>query len=176
MIRPVVKAPNKVLSSRARRVTRFDARLAQLLGDMKETLLAARDPEGVGLAAPQIGVSQQIFIMRPKKTSPITICVNPEILALEAGTPADSDSQKTTLEGCLSVDRIWSPIVRPQRVHLKYLDENGAKNERWFEGFEAVIVQHEVDHLHGILFTARAMEQEAALYEEKKGKLHEIEL
>jgi len=181
MILPVVKIPAKNLFTPSKKVVKFDQKLHRLVRDMKNTLIAAHDPEGVGLAAVQVGINIRLFIIRPKKREKIKIFINPEILKIESGTKSKTENKqkvetKTTLEGCLSVDKIWSEISRPQKIHLKYQTIDEAMHEEWFEGFEAVIVQHEVDHLDGILFTRRALEQNTTLFEEKRGKLHKIEL
>lgn len=182
MILPLVKVPSPVLNKKAKKVTKFDSKFKKLIKDMSETLISARDPEGVGLAAPQVGVSLAAFITYEKKGSKVKEFINPKILKIEEVSKKnkkeknDDDEEKTTLEGCLSVDRIWSPIERPQRVLLRYQTLDKKIHEDWFEDFEAVVLQHEVDHLNGKLFTHRALEQQSTIYEEKKGKLHEVEL
>lgn len=177
MIVPITKVPNPVLFQKAKSVVKFDAKLKKLIVDMGDTLIASKNPEGVGLAAPQVGISLQIFVTRPTKTSKVRAYINPEITAVEEQEPATSDDEeKSTLEGCLSVDRIWSPITRSKRVRMRYKDENGKSHESWFEGFKATIMQHEVDHLNGILFTRRALEQNSPVYEERNGKLEEVRI
>ncbi len=179
MILPIVKVPNKVLNTPTKQVKNFDTKLKKLISDMTDTLLSAKDPEGVGLAATQVGVGLSVFITRPDKRAKVREYINPIILEIEdieMNRSKDNDNGKTTLEGCLSVDRIWSPIERPQRVLLAYQRLDGTKHEEWFEGFKAVIIQHEVDHLNGILFTSRAMEQNSPLYEEKNGELEEMKV
>ena len=175
MILPLVKVPHNVLSSTAKPVKNFDEKLRKLVKDLTETLVSAKDREGVGLAAPQVGVGISLFVTRPDKRSKVREYINPQLLKI-VDIPVEKKNGKTTLEGCLSVDRIWSPITRPQKVLLAYQTLDGSKHEEWFEGFKAVIMQHEVDHLNGILFTTRAMEQHSPLYEEKNGELHEIEV
>lgn len=175
MILPLVKVPNKVLSAPAKPVKLFDDKLKKLVRDMSETLLAAKDPEGVGLAAPQIGVGINLFVTRPDKRAKVREYINPKFLQI-VDIPVEKKDGKITMEGCLSVDRIWSPIERPQKVLMQYQTLDGMTHEEWFVGFKAVIMQHEMDHLNGILFTARAMEQHSHLYEEKNGELHELEV
>jgi len=178
MILPVVKVPNSVLLKSAKPVKRFDAKLLKLIRDMGDTLLAARNPEGVGLAAPQIGVDLALFVTRPDKRSKLRAYINPQILQIEdtEAHTKDEKKEKTTMEGCLSIDRIWSPIVRPQRILMKYQTSDEVVHEEWLQGFKAVIMQHEIDHLNGILFTRRALEQQSVVYEEKNGELQEIEV
>lgn len=178
MILPIVKAPNKVLMTKTRNVTKFDAKLDKLLKDMRDTLLATKDPEGVGLAANQVGVSLSVFIIRPDKNSKITEFINPAIKERgKVKIPSKKELKKsTTLEGCLSLEKIWSPIYRPQSILVEYQDRLGQKHEVWFSDFEAVIIQHELDHLDGILFTTRALEQGSKVYEEVGEDFNEIAL
>lgn len=162
-----------MLQTPAKPVKKFDAKLEKLIKDMEDTLVVQKDPEGVGLAAPQIGIGLAVFIIKPSKKSPVTAYINPKLLKVEEG-PKKAKKDKTSLEGCLSVDRIWSPITRPQRIQLEYQNVKGEKHEQWYEGFDAVIIQHEVDHLNGILFTQRALEQGQTIYQEEDGELYKV--
>lgn len=175
----IVNAPHKVLTSAARKVTKFDKKLASLIKEMKVTLAAQKDPQGVGLAAPQVGVDLALFIMKPYEKAKVEVIINPRIIQTFDGKTSKVKKPKnkkpeTKLEGCLSVPKIWSPLTRPTKVILEYQDMTGAVMQRWFSGFEATIVQHEVDHLQGILFTQRALEQNSGLFEEHEGELKKI--
>lgn len=177
MIVPIVKVPNPVLFQTSKKVVKFDAKLKKLIRDMGDTLKAARKPEGVGLAAPQVGIGLRLFVTRPTKQSKVRAYINPEILKTEELRTAEGEKKdSSTLEGCLSVDRIWSQITRPLKVQMKYFDTENKLHIDWFEGFKATIMQHEIDHLNGTLFTNRALEQNSAVYEEKNGKLEEIKI
>ena len=83
--------------------------------------------------------------------------------------------KKVKLEGCLSIPRIWGPVKRADRIFLNYQDMTGKKYLKWFSGFEAIIIQHEVDHLNGIVFTQRSVEQKGQLYKEENDELVKIE-
>ncbi len=177
MVLPVVKIPNKVLTTQTKSVKSVDAKIKKLIADMEETLAAQTDPEGVGLAATQVGYSLSLFIMKPSKTAKARAFINPSIKEVIAKTQQVAEKKdKSSLEGCLSIDRIWSPIRRPQKVLVSYMNEEGVLKEEWFEGFDAVIVQHEVDHLQGILFTQRALEQNKRIFKEIDGELEEVQL
>lgn len=176
MILKLVKSPSPILKKPVEPVKKVDRKITTLIADMIETLSVQTDPEGVGLAAPQVGVSLAIFIVRISRKHKATAYINPEILKLEKKIKSKSKKKSTALEGCLSVDRIWSPIYRQQRVQLSFTDIKGEKHVKWFEGFDSVIVQHEMDHLNGILFTQRAVEQGKKLYEEYDGELNEIKI
>jgi len=84
--------------------------------------------------------------------------------------------KKVTLEGCLSIPRIWGEVKRPERVLVSWKDENNLTHKQWFDGFEAVVIQHEMDHLKGILFTHHVLEQKQILYREENGELVEFEI
>jgi len=180
----IVTVPNDVLTSSSKPVESFDGKLQELVKDMKQALNTQVDPQGVGLAAPQVGIGLSLFIMKPNIDGKITAIVNPKILEIEGKksttTRVRKDSKghkkKTHFEGCLSIPRIWSPVKRAKKLLLEYQTVNGEKKSEWFTGFKAVIVQHEVDHLNGILFTQRALEQKSQLYEEIDGKLKKKEL
>lgn len=177
MVLPIVKIPNKVLNTKTKPVKKFDGKIQKLIEDMEETLISQTDPEGVGLAATQVGLSISLFIMKPSKTAPSRAFVNPQIKeVVSEGEEKAGKKDKSSLEGCLSIDRIWSPIRRPQKVLLAYQDQEGNNKEEWFEGFDAVIVQHEVDHLEGILFTQRALEQNKKIFKEIDGELEPIDI
>lgn len=177
----IVTVPNAVLTTPARAVVAFDKKLAMLVSRMKRVLLATKNPKGVGLAAPQIGEGVQIFLTKPTAKAAIRVFINPEITMHEGGLTDRVPERDNPLEGCLSIPRIWGPVKRSASVTLRYQDEAGIAHEERFEGFLATIIQHEVDHLSGILFTQRVLEQKGKLYEPAKDKdgkevLEEIEL
>ena len=172
----IVSAPNPVLFKKAAPVQAVDKHVEKLIEDMKKTLGEADNPKGIGLAAPQVGESLQIFIVRLEPTDPFLVFINPEI----TWTSKQMESDKDLMEGCLSVPQIWGPTKRHIQVKLKYQTQDEVWHEEKFEGLMAVVIQHETDHLNGILFTRRIIEQNGKLYriEEEKGKqiFKEIEL
>lgn len=175
----IVTVPNEILHAKANVITSFGRKLKKLVDDMTTTLIAQKDPEGVGLAAPQIGISEQIFIMKPTKKGPITACVNPSIVSIVSSPSKKSrskDDSEAKLEGCLSIPRIWGHVIREETIDVRYQDLDGKWIEKKFSGFEAVIVQHEIDHLNGILFTHRVLEQTGKLYKEINGELEKYEI
>ncbi len=180
----IIEAPHSVLSQSAKPVAKIDGSIRELLSKMKKALLATNDPEGVGLAAPQVGKPLQLFITRPTVKSPISVFINPKIISQKNAEPnaeKRGGDKHTQLEGCLSLPSIWGEVKRSQIIELSYLDENGKPHQRKFSGFIATIIQHEYDHLHGILFPKRVLEQKGKLYKSKKdekGKdvFEEIEL
>lgn len=178
----IVQSPNKVLSEQAKPIASIDKSVKHLLKDMEETLLHATDPEGVGLAAPQVGKSVQIFIIKQSSRSPILTFINPVIEDFfdapktEEKAAAKKEKKKgVQLEGCLSIQDIWGVVKRKHGVTLSYMDENGDKHTRKFEGFMATIIQHEFDHLQGMLFPKRVIEQANQLYKAHKTPKGEME-
>ncbi len=175
MIR-IITAPAQVLSQKTTPIqsgSRVDKNIHNLINEMKQTLLLAKDPEGVGLAAPQVGKPLSIFIIKPTPKSPIKVFINPKIVE-EKDNP-DSPNSKIKkrshprrLEGCLSLPNIWGEVKRKSLLSLSFLDEKGGTHTQIFKGFLATIVQHEIDHLNGVLFTQRAVEQNGQLYKSYK--------
>jgi len=142
-----------LLAAVAAPVKRFDAELAGLVSDMNDTM---RSLNGAGLAAPQIGVSLRVVVFevasnpRYPHVSPVpyTVLVNPQLTPL--GTEQDEG-----WEGCLSVPGLRGLVPRFRRLRYRGLDQEGRPIDRTVEGFHARVVQHEVDHLDGILYPQR---------------------
>lgn len=184
----IIESPNKILLTPAKPVESFDKKLAEILKGMEATLKATSDPIGVGLAAPQVGISLRIFQIRPAKDSKVTSFINPEIVSAseEEGIPVYTNSEKVEskkpeksknklLEGCLSLPNIWGNVTRKKEVTLKFFDEKGKECTQDFTDFPAIIVQHEMDHLNGILFTKHVMAQNEKLYKSHKNEKGEDE-
>jgi peptide deformylase len=152
-VRRVLKMGEALLREVAQPVARFDQELAQLVADLDDTMRAL---SGAGIAAPQIGVSARVVIFELKenpryphiKSVPYTVLVNPTLTPL-------TDEQDEGWEGCLSVPGMRGLVPRFTRLHYRGFDPSGAPLERMVEGFHARVVQHEVDHLDGILFPQR---------------------
>jgi len=170
----IVHAPHAVLSKSVRPVKKIDKKIRELVYDMEETLVIQTDPEGVGLAAPQVGVDLAIFVMKPRPTDETEVFINPKIVERKPLTTKDDEEEDIKLEGCLSIPRIWGPVDRVDKVLVEYQDLAGEQKKEWFSGLKSVIVQHEIDHLQGVLFTQRVLEQKGKLYEEKNGELEVI--
>jgi len=141
------KYGDKILRNRSEKVKEFGPELKPLFKQMEETMT---DAKGVGLAAPQIGVPKQIAIMNPEPDNEEKLIrmINPRIIAA-------SDETDRLEEGCLSVPGVRGDVVRASGVTVAYQDENGKEHTLHAEGFLARIVQHELDHLSGVLFIDR---------------------
>lgn len=143
-LRSIRLFPDPVLREVARPVEDFDERLERLVADMVETMHAA---PGIGLAAPQVGVSQRVAVVDlsvGEDADQLLVLVNPEV---EAG-----DELETDTEGCLSIPELTDKVTRPERIVLRARDLRGAAYELEADGLLARAVQHEVDHLDGVLF------------------------
>ena len=138
----ITEFPEKVLKQVGTPVERFDAELERLVADMFETMYAA---EGVGLAAPQVGLGLRLFVMDCDGIK--LVAANPEIVSAEG----EQDGE----EGCLSVGRIHSPLRRAARARLRAQDVNGKVFEQDAEGLAARCLLHETDHCDGCLFIDR---------------------
>jgi peptide deformylase len=167
----IITAPSEVLRSVAKPVEVIDRRVLGIIKDMEIALKAAKNPQGVGLAAPQIGVPLRIFMIRPTKRDKIKVFINPEITYFSQRL-VDPNSKNGVYEGCLSIPNHYAPVTRSMSVKLKYqtpiqLSTNNYQLEtkdEVFTGFAAHVIQHEVDHLNGILFIDRVLEQNVKLY------------
>lgn len=144
-VRPILTVPDPILKQRSEAVAEVDDELRALMDDMLETMYAA---PGIGLAAIQIGVPRRVIVMDISKEEDgkePRFFVNPEIVW-------SSDELFTYEEGCLSVPEVYDEVERPARVRLTYLNYKGERVEEEAEGLFAVCIQHEMDHLEGVLF------------------------
>ena len=144
-IKEILVEPNKILRQKSLNVDKVDKDLQQLMDDMLETMYAA---PGIGLAAIQVGIPKRVIVLdlssREEKKNPMYF-INPEILK-------KSETNSTYEEGCLSVPGQFAEINRPEKCHIKYLDYYGKPQEIKAEGMLATCIQHEMDHLEGVLF------------------------
>jgi len=144
-IREILTEPNKALRKKSLKVEVVDKDLQKLMDDMLETMYAA---PGIGLAAIQVGVPKRVIVLdiaRKDEAKNPMYFVNPEIIE-------KSQNNSTYEEGCLSVPGQFAEIDRPDKCHIKYLDYYGKSQEIKAEGMLATCIQHEMDHLEGILF------------------------
>ena len=144
-IRPILTAPDPRLKAVSQPVASVDDGIRALIDDLIESMYAA---DGIGLAAIQVGVAKRVLVMdidqRDGKRNP-RIFVNPKILWA-------SEELATFQEGCLSVPEIWEDVERPAKIRAEYLDRDGAVRELEADGLFATCLQHEMDHLEGVLF------------------------
>ncbi len=159
-ILPIITAPNKVLLTKATPVKNIDQPTKQLVQNLKDTLWYVTDPPGVGLAAPQVNSAQRIFVIRDENTNLITTYINPVIIEKSKESFFDTHQEKEhLLEGCLSLPDVYGKVTRANRLKINYLDEQGTWHEEQVEGLLATYIQHELDHLDGILFTTHVLNE-----------------
>ncbi len=176
MIRKILQSGDPILRKVSKPVKKVDKKVLEVIRDLKDTLKVQKEPEGVGLAAPQIGKNLQIFIADFKNFKKIII--NPKILKITkgSGTKTQKKSKKEILEGCLSLPNYYGPLKREGKLTLKYLNEKGEEITETFMDFEAQIILHEIDHLNGILFIDRLFEAKKPLYKVEGDEWEEVEL
>ncbi|MFZ2869291.1 peptide deformylase [Zavarzinia sp.] len=145
-IRPILIAPDPRLKQKSTPVTVFDAELQRLIDDMFETMY---DAPGIGLAAIQVGVPTRLLVVdlaREGEEKAPRVFINPEI------TWTSEDELSTYEEGCLSVPEQYADVERPARVRVRFHDAKGESHEEEMDGLLATCIQHEMDHLEGVLF------------------------
>jgi len=162
----IITYPDARLKQIADDVVSFDSELKTFIQNLEETMAAG--PGGVGIAATQVGVMQRIVIvdvsnyprLKNAKHHGHLILINPEIL--------DWQGMKKGREGCMSVPDFTGNVIRADNIVLNALDENGISHEYEMEGFEARAVQHEIDHLDGLLFLDRLVSRRNDVFKRKK--------
>lgn len=171
MIVNIVDAKDPNLRKKSKAIKKIDKKVRELISNMKETLTKQEDPEGVGLAAPQVGKNLRLFIMKPHKE--MLVVINPKIVTI---SKEKTKSDNSLMEGCLSLPHFYSPLERAKKITISFLNEQGDKKQKSFEGYEAQIVQHEIDHLDGIMFVDRVLKQKKPLYEHLGGEWEEVDI
>ena len=144
-VRPILIIPDARLRAVADPIIEVDDEIKSLAKDMLDTMY---DAPGIGLAAPQIGVMKRIVVMdlagEGEPAAPL-VMINPEITAF-------GEQMQVTEEGCLSIPEYYADVERPARIGLRFLDRAGAQRELEADGLLATCLQHEIDHLNGVLF------------------------
>jgi len=167
-LRKIAVRGDEILAKKCKPVKEITPRIVQLCGDLVETMI---DADGVGIAAPQVGVMKRVFVARPHIDSEdeaiqdkIYYMINPEITYRE-GTQESS-------EGCLSVPGYMGLVDRPMKIKISATDLDGVRKDYEFEGFEATVFCHEYDHLDGILYSDIA--KDFMTVEEYKERLEQV--
>lgn len=152
---PIIEVPDAILRAQSAPVERIDEDLQRLITDMFDTMY---DAPGIGLAAVQVAVPRRVVVVDLQDSEPVAegeeegppikrphVFINPQILHR-------SDARKVYNEGCLSIPEQYAEIERPDTIRLTWLDQHGKSREGEFDGLMSVCIQHEVDHLNGVLF------------------------
>ncbi len=160
---PIRRFPDPLLKSPTRSVERVDAAAKKLVDQMVSTMRS--HARCVGLAAPQVGSSLRVAVMDSSRTPKavqsrgLMVLINPQVIAAEGGV--------FQREGCLSIPDFTANVRRAARVQVRSHDSDGRLQEFWLEGFEAIIAQHEIDHLDGKLFLDRVVDLKADVFHRK---------
>jgi len=168
-IRKIIVVPDPRLRQQSKPVKQVDKKIKQLVNDLIDTAKASKEPKGVGLSAIQINKPLRVFVIkRGKKFFPF---INPKIIWQSKKMLSDVlDKEKLYLEGCLSVPSFYGFVDRPYAAKIKWQDLKGKRQQGKFEEKEATFVQHELDHLNGILFVDRILKQQGKVYKLEKDK------
>lgn len=160
----ILTVPNPILRQKSAEVEKFDQDLKKLVTDLTDLLKLQIDPIGLGLSAPQIGVLKRIFVVRaPVRIKPF---VNPKITRY-------SKKRTRYIEGCLSIPLFFGHILRPADIDIEAYDPTGKKFIATYKGLVSRAIQHELDHLNGILFIDHVHAQKGKLYKLVKNKKDE---
>jgi len=174
----ILVTPHKFLRITAKPVLVYDKKLEKQISDMVQTLQSAKDPEGVGLAATQVGINRRLFIVT--LSGQPEIFINPEIVGQSQAMLSEVHPKKKDrwLEGCLSIVGLWGFVDRPYSIKIKYLTPQNGRlipREREFLDAESAYVQHENDHLNGILFTDLILKQGGQIFKQTPNGLIPID-
>ncbi len=153
---------DRVLRQPAKRIAKVDDNIRQLIKDMLQTMYSA---DGIGLAAPQVGINKQLIVIDcepDQPENPPLVLINPKITRYSSQT-CNSD------EGCLSIPGVYLEVNRPEAIEVSFKDELGKPRKLQTAGLLARVIQHEMDHLNGVMFVDR-VDNEIALTEELKKK------
>lgn len=196
MIQKISTTPNPILRNISQPIKEIDQKTRHIIRDVEETLTGGDHPRGVGLSAVQIGKPIRMFcIYLPQSGDPddekskliLSTFLNPEIIKVSkdktlyklsngSHQPPATSPQKPVLEGCLSIPGIWGPVWRQEWITLKWQMVNGKWQMVKFAEFPARVIQHELDHLNGILFTDHSLRDKLPIYESRNDKLVEVEI
>jgi peptide deformylase len=162
-VRKILHYPEPLLKETSVTVSEFNDELRQLAADMAETMY---DAPGVGLAAPQIGELKRMVVIDcsdSEEPNDLVVAINPEIIATEGESVEE--------EGCLSVPGFWASVKRAETVTMRYQDVEGNTHERTADGLLGICMQHELDHLEGILFVDRLSPLKRSMFRKKYMKM-----
>lgn len=186
----IITVPHSSLRKTAPIITKVDKKLIKFVDQLQQTLRDKKNPAGVGLAAPQVDKNYRIFsTFLPKDTddrpeddsnSVSNIYINPKIVEHSKELVFGPNPDEPTLEGCLSIPGLYGPVPRYQSIKLEYdqiIDGELKRTNQEFEWFTARVIQHELDHLDGILFTDYSLEYDLPVYaqDDQNNKLIEVD-
>lgn len=161
MIKSILTLPDQKLRQKSHNITTFDKSVRDLITNLTDTLESQLDPIGLGLSAPQIGVLKRAFVARVRNK--IKGFLNPKITKF-------AKKETSFLEGCFSVPDLYGHVMRPAEIDLEAQDIHGKKSNTHYRGLASRIIQHEIDHLDGILFIDHIHNQNGKIFKVEKNK------
>lgn len=161
-VQKVLTVPNPILRQKSKPVVKVDKETLEIIKDLRETLISLENPRGAGLSAPQIGKQVRICLVYSKETKESLVFINPEITW--KSKKSNLRDKHLYYEGCLSVPGYWGLVKRAKVIKVRYLTLNSRRASRRFSGLIGAVVQHEIDHLDGILFIDRILAKGGKLY------------
>ncbi len=179
-VQKIITVPNPLLSEKSKPVGKINAKVKKIVTDLIDTAKASSEIKGVGLSAIQITQPKRVFVVKQeKKFIPF---INPQITWQDKKMLSQTrEKDQLLLEGCLSIPGYFGFVDRPYAIKLKWLDLKGKEQEKKFKDKQAIFIQHELDHLNGLLFVQRVLKQKGKIFKierniEGKESLVEIEL
>lgn len=176
----IITIPHKTLRATSKPVEVIDKKLHKFIKELQETLRKTKNPQGVGLAAPQVNSLQRIFVTHMDKQ--MRTFINPSIAGHSKNIVLGPPKKEAYLEGCLSIPGVYGPVPRYEWVELEYFSIEDTQSElvksvEKFDDYAARVVQHELDHLNGALFIDYTLRFDLPLYQENKKtkKLEEVD-
>lgn len=163
----IVKVPNPILNQPSKPVKKIDGQIKRLAEKMIKLIQGKSERLGVGLSAVQIGKPIRLFVAYDPQTDKNHVFINPQISWYSQKMTQGLPNKDFPYEGCLSVPSVFGLVKRHQAITINWQDLEGKSHHQKFTGFIATVIQHEHDHLNGILFTQRVLEQKGQLYQLK---------
>jgi len=175
MTQPILSVPNDLLRQKSVTIGKITPELQIKIEELKDTMISAHNPEGVGLSFPQIGYNVRGFVTYLDKK--MKVYLNPIILDQSEELTQGGTSDQPTLEGCLSIPWLYGPVWRPKKIKIQAIDEHGVEFTKSLTSFPARLAMHEYDHLEGVLFTDYTIKANLPLYllDREQNKFVEVE-
>lgn len=175
MMKSILSVPDSILRAKSVKIDQITPDIQAKITELIDTMVNAKDPEGVGLSFPQIGYNIRGFVTYLEKK--VKVYINPIILDQSEEQTLGGTPERPTPEGCLSIPWLYGPVWRPKKVKIQALDEHGVEFTKNLTSFPARLAMHEYDHLEGILFTDYTLRDNLPLYllNHEQDKFIEIE-
>ena len=162
MSKSILTVPHETLRRKSDNIQKISIEVQSQVQELKDAMLAAHNPEGVGLSFPQIGYNLRGFVTYLEER--MKVYLNPIILDLSEEKTLGGSKDRPTLEGCLSIPWLYGPVWRSKRIKIQAMDEHGVEFTKILTSFPARLFLHEYDHLEGILFTDYTKKDSLPLY------------